>query len=422
MLKIVNNMIVSSTPEGMFELSNSEAHSFITKDMLEILSDKDAGHLRDNANNIYTMYKIGERLYKSDDITEKQTNDDLMPLIRKLVDFEGDGRLAMMVMQYIIREYHYKITKKHEIESLYNFYYAMRDPVFTMNLKPDLNTDLYHRFAFTFFNETENLKELYQNVWRDYEIYNQLFDDYQLFWKAVWNNTPIPEYKPFTTWCSMNAEIVIVPMEITLWACTLQREGYLSDEDAAPFRNDLELCKMVKGQPHEYDDDILVDGAYRRFKKKRSPLRMGYEKALKCGFYAAAYFVAQSIASDRLKLKIAKNLGVDKIQNYHISRKRLIKRLIKLVIIGILAFIAYKIILGIRSFFGDAICGFLIFVFVGIFTPSADYSPSASMSPVKRKMIENGGFDPIAYYINDTLRGEALYLLYSHGYVGFFDW
>ena len=433
MLEMIDGMIVANTAEGRFELTISEAHRAITEDFLIMMDndhrEDDPDKFTQNVQYAIRLYSIGKQIYNSEELTEEITNDDLMPLLHKISEDKCSPHISYLVMRYVVREYYYKITYRAEVTSLYNFYYAMRDPIFKTILKKTTNTETYHRLALAFFAETQSFDNLKKYAYYDFQKYDKLLDMSKVIYDRAKEGKRLPEL-PAMEWCSMNPELVIIPYEITCWASWLQAENYLSKEDAEPFLKDMNICKTLfeVGKQHTFDDKLAVDVTYKHFKQTDSPIREAYSAAKKEGFYAAAYYVAQAIASDQLKFKIAKELGVKSIYNYHVSEKRAIKKIIMLLIFAVVGFVGYKILLGIKSFFGDAIFWFLVFVAVGACgsTPETRSWSNAGMgfggpSSARNKMIQNGVMDPVSYYVHDTMRGEAMYLLYKHGYAGFFD-
>ena len=363
MLDIINGKIVAKTEEGCFEMGTVETHRAITTHYLELMEDNNPDNIRANYLAAEKLYEIGGYIYKSEKITEAQTREDLMPLIDCIVKDTSERHLAALVMRYVTREYTYKIKTRYEVGSFYDFFYALRDPIFTLNLKEDRNTEMYHRVAHAFLTETNTYKDIstyseetdynrkHEFIWKETRNDIEFIkDDENRFKKAVHSNTPIPTTKP-RDYAAVTSLLIVLPYIVYTWGQDLCTKRIFETADMKPLYSFGLLCKNARhNEFYEYD----VHGSsfeYSLFQDKHRPMRQAFDMAKKEGFYGACYYIAQRIGSDRLRKQAAKAAGVTtKIPNYGNSLKRAIIRIIKLsLIIGAL-YIGYSILKAIYDF------------------------------------------------------------------------
>lgn len=379
MLDIINGTIVAKTEEGCFEMGTVEAHRAITTHYLELMEDNNPDNIRDNYLAAEKLYEIGGYLYKSDKISEAQTREDLMPLIDCIVLDTSERHLAALVMRYVTREYTYKIKTRHEVGSFYDFFYALRDPIFTLNLKEDRNTEMYHRVAHAFLSESESYNDVswrsdFKDADRKHEILweatrkdlNFIKEDELRFKQAVHNNTPLPTTKP-RDYAAVTSLLIVMPYVVFTWAANLSKEGKIAPEKLNEVKGFTVFCINARhNEAQEYD----VHGSkleYSLFKDKHRPMRQAFDEAKAKGYYGACYYIAQRIGSDRLRKQAAKAAGVTtKIPNYGMSLKRAIFRIIKLALIIGALYIGYTVLKAIYDFINmPFIFWWLVFAGIG---------------------------------------------------------
>ena len=372
MLDIVNNTLVAKTAEGCFEINETEAHRALTIHFLELMEDNTPEHLRDNYKEAMRLFDIGSRVYKSNTITATQTREDLLPLVDCLVRDKSDRHLAYVIMRYITREYSYKIRTLHDKEALYDFFYILRDPIYTLVVKDKVEYELFYRVVYAFYKEIgkveEHAKEYRTNAREDFRY---LESDILAFEKAIKNGSELPYIDVKRKYQPLPHAVIQMPYEVVLWGRELKSKGFISEEDykeldtykrlfdSAYSRTSSGLCEETLNNEYELG-----------YKKNENGIKDAYKNAKKLGCYNICYYIAQRIGSDFMRADIAKLSGIEKVYDNHISRKRLIKGIIKRLLIALAIYVGYSVIKWIYDFIDmPLIFWFIFFPCFAIFSP-----------------------------------------------------
>lgn len=352
MLDILNGKIVAKTEEGCFEITAIDAHRAITVHLLELMEDNSPEHIRENYVKAWKLYSIGKLIYKDPTISERRVREDLLPLMDCLVQDIAERHLAYIVMRYITREYSYRIREKHEINSLYDFFYALRDPVYTTVLKNKPEFELFYRLDTAFYDELGEpntpLIDLQCRPAKD--DYKYIRNDNLAFNKAVKNNEPLPIIDSKREYEKVIPDIIRLPDTIAEWAVDLRMHDLISKDDYAEIKKYRSLEDSAYSSVA--DDSIhCVDDTYKYRYRQRENLEQVYNDAKQAGCYNICYYIALRIGSDILRKHIAKLSGVKtKIYSDHNSIRRFIISLCKTSLIVLALFIGYKILKAIYDF------------------------------------------------------------------------
>lgn len=373
MLDIINGKIVTRTGEGTFEIDAKNAHRAITVHLLELMEDNTPEHTRENYIEAQKLYKIGAMVFKDAHITYDIVCEDLMPLMDCLIQDKAEGHLAYMVMRYVTREYVYRIKQKHELDALYDFFYLLRDPVYTTILREKPYFELFYRIENAFFDESkaERVENHCMETIYDYEYITK---NQKLFDEAIRNNKPLPETDLSREYGKMVQGIVNMPYIVACWGAQLTNDGYISKDEYAPLRMYVDLYKKTYN-PTAGSQKANVDQDYEFVYCKDKELSQTYSLASIKGCYNLCYYIALRIGSDSMRRATARNSGVrTKLYNDHNSIRRFTKSAVKAILVILAIYVGYRILKGIY----DAINMPFAFWFIAIPCISAAFSTPES--------------------------------------------
>lgn len=393
MLDIINGKVVTNNGEGTFEISAIDAHRALTIHLLELMEDNTPEHKRENFKEAQRLYDIGKKIYKDKTLTYEIVSQDLLPLVDCLIRDTAEPHLAFIIMTYITREYTYRIKELHEEDSLFEFFYILRDPVYTTVLKDKPDFELFYRIQYGFYaatqeyyEETHSLEEI-----RDKEYIQR---DTDAFIKAVNNGTELPNTEENRVYGKMVQGIIHLPYVVAKWGLKFKDNEITYKEDYKVLKEYIQLHKTVY-VPTAGSDRTSVDGQYNLHYKKDKAVRDAYTTAKYNGSYNICYYIALMIGSDAMRKNIARLSGVKtKIYDDHNSLRRMAITVAKTALLIIALFIGYKVLKAIYDFIYMPIVFWVLVVgaLSGIFsTPESRASAAymSTLSPYKRTMIES---------------------------------
>ncbi len=408
MLDIINGKVVAKTDEGIFEIGEADAHRAITVHFLELMEDESEDNLDENYHEAIKLYNIGKQIYKSPQITAEKAREDLMPLIDCLIRDTADRRIAYRVMRYVTREYAYRIRELHEASSLLDFFYALRDPIYTTVLRVDPTFELFYRIEAAFHAEigdTDNyIKENYCKAIKDLEY---IIEDQRIFEKAIVEDNDYSFSDGEREYDGVIPGIILMPNTVALWGLELKKNSYITSEEYEPLQIYKDMVKAIytKGR-----DSFDVDYEYSHY--QGSSLQEVNKAASENGSFNICYYIASRIGSDTMRKRIAKASGINTlIHDYGNSSRRAGNVVLKLGGYAVVIFILYRILRKIYFFFQPLSIIFWILavvVLMGLLsTPESRESQAmfSVQSPYRRARLEQAKRqERLLTEINENLR------------------
>jgi hypothetical protein len=361
MLEIRDKKIVANTNEGIFYLGGFDAHYSLIQEFHNLLNTTDEDNLRENYIYARTLCENAALFYTHPDITEQVTNDSLVPLMKEIFKDKANIMLSSLILGYCIEEYWFKITKKHEIDSLRNFYFLMRDPFFTVVFKSfKYQLANYKLMVYRFLQKTHTSSSLYHVSFAcdlhsnaTYSEANTLIGKINEYLK---NDTDkdfgivtLETIDPYTI------ELIFIPYVIAKEGIKISKSvDNFPEEDIYLYNATIDIFNMLTQK--------------RTLKEEKKSLRSGSDVYIASSlandmeFYGAVYYIAERVHDDKSRKIIAKNLGYKHVFSYMYKAKKRAKFLFVLLAFTIAFILLRKMYIAIGGIGGVIAIAYILFL------------------------------------------------------------
>ena len=311
---------ISTTEEGVFETTLSNAHYSIPVHLLEILDNTDhTNEEQDRANAIeaYELYKMSSDCYNNEDFLSGMTKQCITPLLEALSQDYKAPMVCDVITGYAIREAWYVINAHKDTELLWTLFKFFRDDIFPLTLREyRIQSEQYARIVHAFYRET-SIKRLSNERGIPIHPYLSYADDNRINYSDVlkmareahlhkenssnWNKNHF-HWIPATHEVYM--DLIEIPKILADFAQKLYQKGYtIPDEQIEEYQLAQKYYPLFKSlEFRDRDESALVFF-------KDDITEKGYKECLDHGWYGFCYNAATIAGFDSRRHAIAKKFG-----------------------------------------------------------------------------------------------------------------
>lgn len=388
MLSRVGTKWISTTEEGTFETTPTNAHYSIPVHLIDILEStnaEDASADIDSANKAIKLYNMACEVYKEPEFLSGMTKKCIVPLFDAISKDYQAPRTCGIIAHYAIREAWYAITELHDTEMLWEMFKFFRDKVFPLTLREyKSECEQYARIVHAFYRVTgcERL-----TTTRGIPIHDQLrraekegisfTDVLEKERQAKIKRLEQGKFGSSAGYGQINEvymDLIEIPKILSDLAMKLNNDGFkISDKEKEEYK----LVQKWYGLFYSMEMAGNDDYAFSLYKGRKG--KTAYEECYAHGWYGFCYSIATLAGLDSKKKALVKELGDYPIIVYGTEAHRKVKFIFHLIwrIIcfgiagaGIAFFIA--LVFGVSyefGWFGGLIAGCM---FLGAFAPSSE--------------------------------------------------
>ncbi len=341
MLSRVGTKWISTTEEGTFETTPTNAHYSIPVHLIDILEStnaEDASADIDSANKAIKLYNMACEVYKEPEFLSGMTKKCIVPLFDAISKDYQAPRTCGIIAHYAIREAWYTITELHDTEMLWEMFKFFRDKVFPLTLREyKSECEQYARIVHAFYRVTgcERL-----TTTRGIPIHDQLRraekegvsftdilnEDYRAKLKWMENGNYGSSNSGYGKTNEIYMDLIEIPKILSDLAMKLNNNGFkIGDKEKEEYK----LVQKYYGLFYSMEMAASDDYAYSLYKARKG--KTAYEECHTHGWYGFCYSIATIAGLDSKRKAIAKELGNYSIVNYGIEAHRKIKFILYLI-------------------------------------------------------------------------------------------